>query len=284
MEETDDLGLLAGVFGDGGIRAVRLKGVLQDGEPTVLRLTQPAFQFRPSETVCACVTWLSWTWLAVGCANGFVAIWDLPASISSSSENPRPVVYTPISSSYILSISSCYPSRPHHLLATSLAGFTTITDISRAGQSLCSAASTVHSTRIRVAHRPMAWCDHLQLALLTEDSYILKGIPFRRPFSNFGLARAKSNITSLASSSCHPFLLFGSANGEVVSTNPIKRTLDNKPQPFQWTWFGHEWRRSTPEEAANGNCGGGVGANGLSRILEGFKLEHSDLRKDDVNQ
>jgi transcription factor C subunit 6 len=293
----NQLGLLAGLWGDGAVRVLRIKTVPQDGNTSYTVVEKAAFESRPPDTVCTCITWLSSTRIAVGCANGFVAIWDLPSSIKSGSANPRPTVYASISSSYILSITSCYPSRPHLLLTVSMAGYTTITDTSRSGQSLGSPANTAFSNRVRVNPKGLEWCDYLQLALHIDDNYMLKGAPLRRIFTNMGLARAKSNITSLANSPCHPFILIGSASGEVFSTNPLKRVIDAKPPVWQQTWFTHEWRRPTAEEltaanasqdstadTASNDAGLTIGANGLSRISEGYKVERNILAKGDRNE
>jgi transcription factor C subunit 6 len=295
------LGLLTGVWSDGAVRVLHVADATPTTGTRYLEVDKAAFESKPPDTVCTCVTWLSSTQIAAGCANGFVAIWDLPSSTESTSANPRPITYTSISSSYILSITSCAPSRPDYLVTSSMSGYIALTDLSRSGQSLGSPASTVYSHRIRVSQRGLVWSDFLQMIIHPEDNYCVQGTPLRRIFNNIFLARAKSNIASLALSPCHPMLLFGSASGEVIATNPVKRVLDNRSTSWQQIWFAHEWRRATAEEKAAvgetngeplesdsgqanaGYIGSVVGANGLSRITEGFNIQRNQMLREEKN-
>ena len=291
------LGLLAGLWSDGGVRVLDVTSPSESTGTCYLHVKHAAFESHPP-SLGTCLTWVSSSRIAAGCANGCVAIWDLPSSLQSSSPNPRPIIYSSISTCYILSIATCYPSQPNILLAVSMSGHILMTDLSRAGQPLLSPATTVSSNRVRVSQPLLIWNDFAQLTVHVEDSFVVKGSTIRRVFANIGLGRSKSNGTSLAGSPCHPFVLVGCANGDVFAMNPLKRVKHGKPGIWQQTWFSHEWRRPTAQEptqpvpssspfASNNSAPQAesngekqrttVGSNGLGRISEGFKVERTSL-------
>lgn len=301
-EAAGDLTMLASLWSDGAVRVLQLPAFQYTSSTNNSFIKTVAFESKPPDTMCTCITWISTTQIAAGCANGSVAIWNLPTSTNSTSPNPRPKIYASISTSYIFSMTSCYPSRPDFLLSTSTSGYTSLTDLSSPGQSLSSPSSTVFASRKRIAQRNMAWHDHLQLAIHTEDNYRVIASPLRRFFVNITVGRAESNATALATSPCHPFVLMGSAKGEVFSVNPIKKILDSKPTTWQQSWFAHEWRRPRVEkspllaeaqapldgqDAAGADRPHGATSSGqeekagLSRIVEGFKIERNHAMKDD---
>ncbi|KAK3696171.1 hypothetical protein LTR37_018073 [Vermiconidia calcicola] len=298
--DGDFLGLLAGTWADGSIRVLHISSGSQNTGGRYIYVKRAAFESRPPNTVCTCLAWVSSSRIAAGCANGCVAIWDLPGAVRKTSSNPRPIIYSALTTSYVLSICTCYPSRPNILLATSMAGYITMTDLSRSGQSLSSPATAVYSQRIRLSQKFLAWHDFAQSVLNVEDNFVLYGRVLRRIFTSIGLGKAKSNATSLAVSPCHPFVLVGTASGEVWATNPLNRVFDARRSGIsQQTWFTHEWRSPTVEEAATANATSDadgrvdrethgrdseqhrVGPDGVSRISEGFKVEQVALNIDD---
>ncbi|KAI4146899.1 MAG: hypothetical protein L6R39_003292, partial [Caloplaca ligustica] len=66
------VGLLAGVWSDGHVRVLDVY-LEQTQDTTYVKYTTAAFTAKPPSTLCTCVTWLSSTELAVGCANGYLA-------------------------------------------------------------------------------------------------------------------------------------------------------------------------------------------------------------------
>ena len=285
-DDEERLGLLGIVSGDGAIRVLEVP-IPSDGDKTSFaHIETVAFECRPPVTLCTCLTWLSSTRIAAGCANGFVAVWDLPVSLNPEDSNPRPAIYSGISTSYILSIASCYPSRPHMLMTTSMTGYLTITDLKQPQPS--SPAATAHSHRSRNGQPLLLWHDFAQCALSADELYTIRAYPVRRWLSTLWVGRAKSIGTAIAGSPCHPSVLLGTASGEVLATNPAAKITDNKTDTWQQTWFLHEWRRATEAEKAttgedemmaDAQIGStsSVGSNGLSRILEGFKAERVNL-------
>jgi transcription factor C subunit 6 len=110
-----------------------------------------------------------------------------------------------------------------------------------------------------------------------DDNFALKGIPIRRFFTTISLGRARSVGTALATSLCHPFVLMGTAHGEVTGSNPTRRIVQPKAIPLLQTWFGHEWRRPTEAEASGAESSNPederIGPHGLTRFIEGYKIE-----------
>ena len=123
------IGLLAGIWGDGGLRVIDVMGQPEPLTTNYLQLEKAAFESHPPDTLFTCLTWISANRLAAGCANGCVAIFDL--SKHSNSGSPRPVSYTSIASSYVLSIASCYPSHPNLLITTAADGYPRLTDLNQ---------------------------------------------------------------------------------------------------------------------------------------------------------
>jgi len=271
---TRSIGLLAGIWGDGGLRVIDLMDQPEPLTTNYLHMEKAAFESHPPDTLFTSLTWISASRIAAGCANGCVAIFDL--SKHSTSGTPRPVIYTSVASSYVLSIASCYPSHPNLLITTSADGYPRLTDLNQPNPS--SATGTVLAPRTRATQNIAVWNDFTQNALVMDDNFALKGIPLRRFFTTISLGRARSVGTALATSLCHPFVLMGTAHGEVTGSNPIRRIIQPKAIPLLQTWFGHEWRRPTEAEASgveDPSCPEDkkIGPHGLSRFMEGYKIE-----------
>lgn len=268
---TRPIGLLAGIWGDGGLRILDLMDQPEPLATNYLHVEKAAFESHAPDTLFTCVTWISATRIAAGCANGCVAIFDLTKH--SSSGSPRPISYTSIASSYVLSIASCYPSHPNLLITTAADGYPRLTDLNQPHPA--TATGTVLAPRTRATQNFAVWNDFCQNALVMDDNFALKGIPLRRFFTTISLGRARSVGTALATSLCHPFVLMGTAHGEVTGSNPIRRIVQPKAIPLLQTWFGHEWRRPTPAEAAGDESSNPeeIGHHGLARFMEGYKIE-----------
>lgn len=261
-----NLGLLAGVWGDGALRVLDIR--TQAGkEATSYRLvTKPAFEAAPPGTVFNSVTWVNSTRIAAGCANGCVAIFDLPNSLfTNPPKPPRPCFFASIATGYILSLASAYPSHPNLLITTSTDGYARLTDLTSPNPS--SFEATVQAPRARSTQELVVWNDFCQAGIMIDDNFSLKGLPLRRFFTTVALGRSTSAGTALATSPCHPFVLIGSANGEVTGSNPMRRIVESKYIPLLQKWFAHEWRRPAPGDKEKG-----FGEYGLARFTEGYKV------------
>ncbi|MCJ1384355.1 hypothetical protein MMC17_007471 [Xylographa soralifera] len=316
------VGLLAGVCSDGYVRVLDIQlesaqsspsvygkhffslpcFILQANEGFTVRYHQAAFESRPPDTVCTCLTWLSATELAVGCANGFVTIWDIAESIlsiqttstnigmpqptfisSSSNAPPRPWFYHYLHHSYILSIVSTYPSHPHFLVSASMDGYLRLTDIRNP------AVDFVLSARSRMLNSAVDYHPHIQSFLHSEDNDCLRALPLRRFFTVIMFGKAEGTVLSMAVGKVHPCVLIASADGTVMITNPMRKVMGLKQAQYQQNWFRHEWiPRPQPlqSEGDEGIQGVPISAEhrhvareGISRITEGYKVETVDLLK-----
>ena len=246
------LGLLAGLWGDGKVRIVDIFVSATEQSQSMteyLYCKSVAFEARPPDTVFTCLTWTSAKGIAAGCANGHVAIYDLPSTLSNEQAqqvtNPIPIIYAPIQSSYILTILTSYPSRPHILLTNAMSGYMSMTDLTAFNLSTYfDPSNTVYTPRNRLAKAGMSWHDYCQSVLAVDDNYTLHFSPLRRFYSYTGLTRYKSPVTVLAVSPVHPFIMTGTISGEAVAHNPLRRSLNAKSDIYNQTWFAHEWRRS----------------------------------------
>jgi transcription factor C subunit 6 len=264
------LGLLAGIWGDGGLRVIDLMDQPEPLTTDYIHVKNAAFESHAPDTLFTRLDWLSSTRIAGGCANGCVAVFDL-AKCSTTGSN-RPIIYSSIASGYILSIASCYPSHQNLLLTTSTDGYPRLTDLNQPDPS--TATGTVQAPRSRSTQDIAVWSDFCQNALVMDDNFALKGLPLRRFFTTISLGRARSVGTALATSPCHPFVLFGTAHGEVTGSNPMRRIIQPKILPLLQTWFQHEWRRPTEAEIAGDETGPyNIGPHGLSRFIEGQRIE-----------
>ncbi len=265
-----DLGLLGGVWGDGIVRVLDVQCAGRWGAQTVYRHYERAcFESIPPETVCTCIHWLSGFDIGSGCANGFVALWnisEIPSSTPSQSISdtaprhpyPRPWFYQLIHTTYIISLRTAYPSLPHFLITSSMDGYLRLTDL-RAPD-----VDYVYSLRSRIGADSILWCDPIQCVLANEENNFVKAFPVRRFFTSVSVARLSSPVSSLASGTAHPMVLAGCSDGSVIAVNPIRRIINSKVQQYQQTWFHHDWTRR---------------GEGCSRISEGFKVESANLTK-----
>lgn len=280
VRTTDRLGLLAYVSSDGCVRVVRVP--LPGSSPEHLSIQRACFEAKPPDTVCTHVTWLSSSRIVVACANGCVAIWDISSSLNLGDDlpsNPRPLLYFSIAPTYITSLTTCYPSHPYFLVAISMSGTITLTDL-RQPNALVSQISSSGSTSSRQISQPQAiWLDLAQSILSFDDNYTARTFPLRRLFSSTKVGRFRAQCICAAASPCHPCVLVGTTAGEAVAFDPLRRAIHaakkSSDPVYSQVWFQHEWRRSTEEELADGEGDGesqAVGKNGVSRFVEGFKL------------
>lgn len=285
--EQRGLGLLGIVSADGCLRVLDVDDPPLDQAPTRFLVQKFAIESRPPETVYTSLTWMGSSRIAAACANGFVVVFDIAKALKATANNPRPELFMDISTTYIIALTSCYPYAPHMLITSSMSGYTKLTDTRRPNPAW--PTGSVVTTRVRTMQPHILWHEHGHAGLSAEDNLTFRAFPLRRFFSSLGTNRLPSHATSMASSLCHPFVLVGTANGDVVAHNPIRRIIDEgrRIDMFQQTWFSHEWRR--PTEAERFAAGAArdsdqsvealIGRDGLSRITDGFKAQQVTLSK-----
>lgn len=293
------LGLLAILCGDGAVRILDIT-LPTNPSTTYLHIKAAAFTSRPPDTVCSCLAWSTPQVLVAGCANGYLAAWNMTAHVLSRSPpaHAHTAIYTQIHTSYILTITACLPSRPSLILTSSLDGHQRLT-------SLCAPTTDAVTTpRARIGNPHLVWMDAVQHVLAADDAYNLQVHNVRRLHITTQVARGNAGISALAGSPVHASVLVGQADGEVCVMNPLRKTLHSTKGwgYYRQVWFRCEWRRGpagkvkASEDVAMQDVGEDVDAgvdgqsgqleqeevgeeqidrgNGLARLTTGFAVQH----------
>ncbi|PYI20536.1 transcription factor TFIIIC complex subunit Tfc6 [Aspergillus violaceofuscus CBS 115571] len=259
-DERESLGLLAGIWTDGYVRVIDVKVGRDTKKAEFDQVQSTIFEAKPPSTVCTCVTWLSPSDIAVGCANGYVVIWSIAPS-SNSSSSPAPYFYQALHSTWVLNISSAYPTYPHLIATTSMDGDTRLTSV------VDPPKDQVYTNRMRVGSTHLSYCPPLQSFLSSDENDFARLLAVRRFYTSTAVARLPSPISALAPCSYwHPSVLFGCVGGTVQATNPLRRVLHSKEKQWQQNWFQHEWVRG-PHDTGTG----------VSRFYDGYRAESVSL-------
>lgn len=202
--------------------------------------------------------------IAVGFANGFLAIWDIsqenPCSTSPSPSTsspspdahpPRPWLYTSLHQTYILALTSAYPLSPHLLSTSSVDGFTRLTDL-RSPTTEFTLTSRSRNTSPLLSFSP-----HTLSILSTEENDFARLFPLRSFHSSIVFARTTASPLCLAANHFHPCVLIGCADGSLLATNPLPRVWNRKWKYYQQVVFRHEWMRGRGGNESGGGDGGG---------------------------
>lgn len=223
-------------------------------------MTSPVFEAKPPMTVCTCVTWLSPSDIAVGCSNGFVAIWSI---LPSSTPEPQPYLYHPVHATYVLNITSAYPSNPHLISTISMDGDTRLWSI------IDPQSENTTTVRMRSASSQLSYSPILQAVCSIDENDYGRLMPIRRFFATSTTGKIPSSVSALAPcSTWHPSIMYGGTGGEVVATNPLRRLLHSKEQQWQQFWFTHEWVAGSESDSP-----------GVSRFYEGYRAETQNLAR-----
>ncbi|KAL4945047.1 hypothetical protein BDV06DRAFT_59426 [Aspergillus oleicola] len=265
-----NLGLLAGIWGDGYVRVIDVK-VSNDPDSTEFyKISAPVFEAKPAPTVCTCVAWLSPSDITVGCANGFVAVWSIAPPFGQlqsedSQSSPLPYFYHPVHSTYVLNIAPAYPTHAHLIATTSMDGETRMTSV------LDWNKDVVETTRMRVGSPYLSYSPWLHSFISSDENDFARLLTTRRFYTTIAVARLPSTISALASCSpWHPSVLLGCTGGSVLASNPLRRLLHSKEKQWQQTWFSHTWTRGNDP---NPN------SSGTSRFYDGFRAESISLMR-----
>ncbi|KAF2871970.1 hypothetical protein BDV95DRAFT_606541 [Massariosphaeria phaeospora] len=241
------LGLLAGLWTDGRVRILDI--AFQKPKPgqtpchRYIHYSKAAFDIHIPGTIPSCLHWLSGTSLAVASAGGTLAIWTLtrpetfPASTSAQSRyNARPWFYKRVGCTYVLTLSSGWPSRPSFVSITTGDGYSRLFDLRSPTLDNCS------TPRGRMLVNTQAWHEHSQSFIMPEENYNVRNNTIRRYYASMGTLRLESPVVRCATSPVHPGVLIGGADGSVMTGNPLGRVLNYKDRPWQQIWFAHSWR------------------------------------------
>jgi transcription factor C subunit 6 len=293
------LGLLGGLWSDGEVRVLDVTVNMAKDSTEWIHCTKTAFSHRPSSTIHTCITWLSSTHLAAGCANGFIAVYDLEALLSPSSspfskdKTQRPYFYHPVHHTYISSLTSGYPSRSNFIISSAMDGYVSVTDIH------APETDSMMSLRSRQGASALAWCEASQVILVGWEDTTIRFLHLRRSYASSIIGRTGSVATALATSKFHPCLIASSTDGAVVASNPLRKFWSFKSSVCQQIWFWHEWSNRNHNHNSNSNNGNSNnnhnnnnneiededeeehvrGGGGISRFTDGFRVDKGPEKK-----
>lgn len=211
-----------------------------------------------------CFTWVGANRLALGHSDGTVTLWSLyPCQLLQ-----RHAVHA----SFVIDISSAYPSHPYLVASVPVGGFTTLTDLSQPS------AESTYVAAPAVALQPglLSWNDLMQgwVALYPSSSAGATTLAFihARYF-----CQPRTTVTfpgapiSVSAAGPHPFVLVGCADGSLWSYNALTRLFKLKDEQTDKIKIAeHEFR--APDALGKGAEGQseGLPLRGASRILQGF--------------
>ncbi|KLJ11423.1 hypothetical protein EMPG_09728 [Blastomyces silverae] len=262
--ERVNIGLLAGVWGDGSVKVLDVQL-----NKLAIQVLAPVFEAKPPSTLCTCFCWLSPSDLAIGTASGFVGVWSLspPSDANELGANPMPYIYLPIHTSYILNITSSYPTYPHILVTTGMDGKTKLFSL------LDPIADVTESSRSRVGSFEVSYSPFLRTYICSDDTEFVRIQPLRRFFSTSSILQTYDLVSAITPANlCHPSFLAGNVSGTVAVTNPLRRLVNPKDKTWQQTWFSHEWIPSKNEKHGTEQKDD-IAGPGASKFYDGFKAE-----------
>ena len=258
---------------------------------TIRKYESAAFEACPTDTLSTCLTWLSPTDLAVGHTNGLLAVYDIysPPNLhhevhqqqrnqgrtspsSAIATKPIPWLAVPLHNTYILSLTSAYPTEPTLIASSSLSGYLRLTSL------IAPTTDFVYSVRTRTPPTSLAYYDPvLSMVGIEECSETIRAWGLRCFYASLGFGRMASSPGPgqgmIDVGRCHASIAVGGADGGVIVTNPLRKTLGRKERGHQQCIFKHEWVRQ-PIQAGDAETGQ---KNGMSRITEGYKGEKADV-------
>lgn len=215
--------------------------------------------------MCCCTHWLSPTDIAVGCSNGYAAIWNIlppvatadaptyspdstvfgsyqspcpQGDLTARSVGPSPYFYTFLHSTYILAISSAYPTHPHLIATSSANGYLRLTDIRSPN------SDYVLSQRSHWTPNEISYCAPLTCFVSYEDGGTLKLYSIRRFWTSISVGKGESEALCIGVGRLHPTIIAGFADGTLLAVNPCRRFVNTRTKSMlqQKVWK-HEWAR-----------------------------------------
>lgn len=279
-------GLLAVVFSDGKVRVldIQLEGEVGLSTPyKVQKFTRAAFEAAPPHgSLSTCLTWLSATDVAIGDSSGHLTVYDIypetkaddintsPANVHQDEtidhqKAPTPWLTVALHSTYMLALTSAYPTHPSLIISSSLSGYVRVTSIR--------APMTDYVLSLRGYTPPSAliYSDSLLSALWAEEGNETAKL------SGLRCAYASIACQSLPSTpgpgsqnvdvgKCHSSLATGCSDGSVIVSNPQCKVFGYpKTLAYQLCLFKHDWRPTVGTKEAEDQQ-----RQGISRVTEGY--------------
>ncbi|KAK9474630.1 uncharacterized protein V1510DRAFT_447231 [Dipodascopsis tothii] len=212
------VGVLAGAFQDGRARVVEVRRGAK-----YVHVDQPLRTLELPGVAITSVAWCSAGAVAVGCANGMVATFNVAAP------DAAPTACEPVHFSYVFAVAAARPNFAHFVCSTAADGNTAIVDTR---DTRCA----VFTPRTKSYAQVCAWSPHVQSLIALEDPVTTKASALRKASTGVSVTRHQATVMSLATTECHPFLLSGAADGKVKMGNLVSRCLVSKRQVYK-DWF-----------------------------------------------
>lgn len=176
--------------------------------------------------------------------------------------NTGPWLSLQLHPTYILSLTTAYPTHPALLISSSLSGNLRLTSLR------APTTDYVLSARTRTPPSSVAYCDSLLSVVAPEEtSETLRLWGLRCFYSIIAcgkLGNAPGPGTGIVDvGKCHSSVAVGGADGSVIVTNPMRKALGKKDAGWQQVVFKHEWVRRLGQGPRQG----------MSRVTEGYKGE-----------
>ncbi|KAG1890874.1 hypothetical protein F4604DRAFT_1567577 [Suillus subluteus] len=255
------LGLLAGTFEDGSLSVY----VVPDPEdvrnrdddlirPTFVHLPEPLLRIELEETSCWSLDWANSEIIAVGCTNGFVAVYDIGHAVrTGQGPNMLPIHYISIHQCAVRALAwiripptngSGVPSiseDPTFLATGGYDGLECLTDIREPhGNIVNRARDVINSTTYSAFAGGPIMIDHDN----TVKGYSVSPSTLGR---GHVLLEPDGPVWSVSASDYHAQLAVGSADGSCVTTNTLKSTRRGGSPFFFHKIFQLDYSRKTGE-------------------------------------
>ena len=189
------------------------------------------------------------------------------ATNANANANVSPWLFLHLHPTYILSLTTAYPTHPDLLISSSLSGNLRLTSLR------APTTDYVFSLRTRIPPPSLAYCDSLLSVVAAEEtSETIRLWGLRSFYSSLACGKMGGppgpghGVVDVGK--CHSSIAAGGVDGSVLITNPMRKALGRRDAGWQQVVFKHEWvRRPGPGPR-----------EGMSRITEGYKGEKVNLK------
>ncbi|KAL2200298.1 hypothetical protein P885DRAFT_27819 [Corynascus similis CBS 632.67] len=270
LDSSGLYGLLALLTDDGIARVIDTKVVDNEDSPLYEWIESPVVALGLTEDYnvkVTCLTWVNTNRIALGHSDGSITLWSI---------YPRQLLQrVGAHTTYVIDISSAYPSNPYLVASIPVGGCATLTDLSQPSSEM------TYFPVPAISFQPnlLCWNEPMQgFMALYPSSTPNTTIAFlhHRYFCQArSITTGPNTLTCVSAGATHPFILVGCADGSVFACNALQKLFKQKGEPLRkLKVFEHEYR---PIDAfQQPNEAGTSGLRGAARILQGFLPEEND--------
>ncbi|KAH7333577.1 WD40-repeat-containing domain protein [Rhizoctonia solani] len=250
------LGILAGVFGDGGVRIYAIPDPDSfeiDSGPTYVRLTRPLVHLALPDARFTYLDWGNSEVLVTGCSNGHIAVYNLKAAIQGTPDSQGlsvlPTHYTYVHQSRVQSVKWIrLPSEPgedpHMVVSGGFDGHIYVTDLRHPG------GMPVSMYRCRDVIQAVAFSAYGAGIIANEHENMVKFTGLHPLVLGRGhnVTESRGPIWDIATSDLHPQVAVASSDGTLTIANLLKYVRKGSAMPsFIHTVYRMDFNRQTSE-------------------------------------